>query len=278
MIKMNNEKLFRYNIRTICCVIDSVNEATGETVKLRIHSFINLLDNDPFLGPAFNTVFRLNIRYPLRMKTDDLFPSIDMPEDPVAQIIFVLNLMHDSAKHPPRSVFDIIFKLYGSGHGTVDFINHVFKAPLLLLKVRLLYLTTFSWNEIRDNLPEILFPKYAFRFLTPESLPPEYCINKDRILLYFREANIEADTIRTLSKDIDLYIKNHNTYNPDIFFIKEFLARIIKYGGRAALSAMLSACTNSMLVPYILEADPATAPPKKRGPKPKSVMHKSANK
>lgn len=278
MDKMSNEKLFRYNIRTICCVIDSVNSATGETVKLRVQSFINLLNNDPFLGPVFNSVFRLSIRYPLRMKTDDLYPSIDMPEDPVAQIIFVLNLMHECTKHPPRSVFDIIFKLYGSGQETVDFIDHVFKAPLLLLKVRLLHLTAFSWNEIQENLPEILFPKYAFRFLTPETLPQEYCINKDRILFYFRKANIKADTIRTLSEDIDIYIKNHNTYNPDIFFIKEFLARIIKYGGRAALSAMLSACTNSILVPYILEADPATAPLRKRGPKPKSAVCKSANK
>lgn len=275
MNKMNREKLFRYSIRTICCVIDSVNSATGETVKLRIRSFINLLANDPFFGPVFGTVFGLKIRYPLRMTTDDLYPSLDMPEDPVAQIIFILNLMYDSTNNPSRSIFDPIFKIYGSGQETVDFIEHVIRFPLQLLKVRLLQLTAFSWEEIRGNIYEILFPKYSFRFLTPESLPQQDCLSRERILFYFRKAHIGKETVLALSDDIDTYIKNHNRYDPDLFFIKEFLARIVRHGGRPALSAVLCACTNPLLIPYILEADPVSAPLKKRGPKPKSAAAKS---
>lgn len=274
MNKVNNKELFQYNIRTICTAIDSVNSATGETVKLRICSFVNLLIHDPFLGPTFTYIFTLSIRYPLQMKTDDLFPSIDMPQEPIAQIIFVLNLMYACTKDSFRSIFDTIFKIYGSGQKTTDFITHILSSPLKLLKDRLTQLSIFSWSTLQESLSEILFPNYAFEFLIPDSLPQELCLNKDRFLLYLKKAHFSAEEIEILSKDIDLYIKNHNSYKPDIFFIKAYLAEIAKYGGRTALSAILSTCTNSMLVRYILEADPAV-PVKKRGRKPNSVKRSS---
>lgn len=268
MNKMNDKDMFRYNVRTICCVIDSVNAATGETVRIRTKSFINLLENDPFLSPIFDHIFQLRPYYRLRMTTDDLYPSIDMPEEPVAQIIFVLNFMYDCAKRPSRSIFDLIFAIYGSGNETGDFIEHVLRAPLALLKARLLQLLAFSWEEIKDNLSEILFPNYVYRFLTPDSLPQEHCINMDRILFYFRKARIDKEKMSFLLKDIDLYIKNHNSYNPDIFFIKEFLSHVVRHGGRMALSAILCASSSSLIIPHILDADPAAATLRKRGRKP----------
>lgn len=268
---MNDKDMFRYSVRTICCVIDSVNTATGETVKIRIKSFINLLENDPFLSPVFMRIFKLRPYYRLRMSTDDLYPSIDMPGEPVAQIMFVLNFMYDCVKRPPRSIFDLIFEIYGSGNETRDFIEHVLHAPLLLFKARLLQLFAFSWDEIKDNLSEILFPNYAYRFLTPDSLPQEHCINMDRILFYFREARIDEEKTAFLLKDINLYIENHNSYHPDYFFIKEFLSHIVRHGGRKALSAILCASSSSLIIPYILDADPAAVVPRKRGRKPKDT-------
>ena len=77
---MNQESLFKYNIESICCVIDSLNHSTGETIKVRIHSFVNLLANDPFLGAAFRRIFELHPYFRLSMKIDDLFPSVDLPK------------------------------------------------------------------------------------------------------------------------------------------------------------------------------------------------------
>ena len=265
---MNQESLFKYNIESICCVIDSLNRSTGETIKVRIHSFVNLLANDPFLGAAFRGIFELRPYFRLSMKIDDLFPSIDLPEEPVAQIIFVLNLMHDSVTRPRYSIFDVIFKLYGSGNGTADFVRHVFREPLELLKVRLRELSLFPWAEIKRDTSEILFPSTAYRFLTPDSLPEEECINKDRILYRLQQAHLTKEEIASMDKDFDLFVSNHNSYRPDIFFVKGFLARLVKYGGRPALSVIFDLCNNTILLSHIVDADPAVHPVKKRGRKP----------
>ena len=265
---MNRDSLVKYNIESICCVVDSLNRSTGETIKVRIHSFVNLLANDPFLGAAFRRIFELHPYFRLSMKIDDLFPSVDLPKDPIAQIIFVLNLMHDSVTRPHYSIFDLIFKMYGSGSGTSDFVRHVFCAPLELLKVRLRQLSLFTWEEIRHNASEILFPYESFRFLTPESLPEEEQINKDRILYRLQQAHVKPEEIELMAEDFDLFVSNHNSYRPDIFFIKGFLSRVVKHGGRPALSIIFDMCNNEILLPHIIDADPAVHPIRKRGRKP----------
>ena len=158
--------------------------------------------------------------------------------------------------------------MYGSGSGTSDFVRHVFCAPLELLKVRLRQLSLFTWEEIRHNASEILFPYESFRFLTPESLPEEEQINKDRILYRLQQAHVKPEEIELMAEDFDLFVSNHNSYRPDIFFIKGFLSRVVKHGGRPALSIIFDMCNNEILLPHIIDADPAVHPIRKRGRKP----------
>lgn len=255
MKTMKKEILFKYNIRTICTVIDSINNATGETIKLRINSFINLLRDDPFLGPTFKTIFALNPFYRLSRKTNDLFPSIDLPNEPVAQIIFVINLMHFCSQDSRNSIFDFIFKLYGSGKYTSDFIKHVIEEPLKLLKTRLLNLDFFNWNEIESHISEILFPQHSFDYLTPHSLPDGSCIEKEKLVYLLKIFTSNKENINKIAVKLDEYVQNHNSYHPDIFFIQNFLSRVVKYGGREALSVIFNTCQNELIAPHILNAD-----------------------